>query len=267
MRPIFRNVTLNVLAVVTMLLLAGTFAVAGYAGAPVIQQDTSEAVYMRIFRDSVKNAEGAYQQVEARVTAGEIISVHVAGKEIPETEYEVYTARLTEILTKEKELKNELFSLMNRITEKKKKLDSLLQEPLSYNGEFFYPDQDLREQILDFLVNESTEHVSPQDSLPANEEIPEQEKFMKIMNELQQIRVVRDENIAMLKETIRMLDQEEKGLREQIEEINDLFTTEKISFTDDQKKQNAEQKKKKKKKSKRKRKKSRKDKKTKAMVK
>jgi hypothetical protein len=256
MRAISRSITCYLFFVAAALLPAGASLAAISPVARGMQQDTSEAVYVRLFLDSIKNAEGTFQQVEARVTGGEIISVYVAGKEVPETEYEIYTPHLTELLAREKELKNELFSLMNRITAEKNILDSLLQKPLYYKGQTFYPDQDMREQLLAFLKNESPEPVPPQDSLSADSEMPEQEEFMKIMDDLQHIRKVREENATLHKETIGMLEQEEGRLREQLEEINDQFTTEKIAFSDDQK--NIKPEHTKKKKGKRKRKNSRK---------
>ena len=67
-----------------------------------ILQDTSDAIYIRIYRDSVKSTEGAYLPVEARVVKDQIISVFVGGQEVIPDDYEMYVPVLEDILRQER---------------------------------------------------------------------------------------------------------------------------------------------------------------------
>jgi hypothetical protein len=193
------------------------------------QQDTTDVLYVRIYRDSVRKDTSGFQQMEARVEGERILSLFIDGREIPEKDYEFFATPLIERLDKEKRLKNELFSLMNEITGKEKELDSLHNAMIVVEGQPFDPEEDLQEQILSFLTGKEAEKNSVADSVPALPPMVPDEKIRHLSDEIMNIKTIRLEKAQALEEDINMLRQEEERIRREIENIDAVFSVEKVT--------------------------------------
>ena len=187
------------------------------------QMDTSGVIIIRIYRDSVKNGNGAYLPLEARVVEGKIISVFVDGKETEPDAPLLPLMTLNTLLNREKELKNKLFQLMNRITDLKKELDSISNAPFRVAGHLFLPGEDLQEQVMAVTEEEQSRLEPPADTLPQGPVMPPETRIDSLMTVLFNLRALRDQNAAMVKEELKMLEKQEEEIREQLRKIDESF--------------------------------------------
>ena len=190
---------------------------------PFFQKDTSGVIVIRIYRDSVNNGNGTYLPLEARVVEGKIISVFVDGKETEPDAPLLPLMTLNTLLNREKELKNKLFQLMNRITDLKKELDSISNAPFRVAGHLFLPGEDLQEQVMAVTEEEQSRLEPPADTLPQGPVMPPDTRIDSLMTVLLNLRALRDQNAAMVKEELKMLEKQEEEIREQLRKIDESF--------------------------------------------
>ena len=190
---------------------------------PFFQKDTSGVIVIRVYRDSVNNGNGTYLPLEARVVEGKIISVFVDGNETEPDAPLLPLMTLNTLLMREKELKNELFQLMNRITDLKKELDSLSNAPFMVAGHLLPAGEDPHEMVMAVIEEEQAGAEPPADTLQQEPVMPPDTRIDSLMTVLLNLRAMRDENTGVMKEKLKMLRKQEEELREQLRKIDERF--------------------------------------------
>ncbi len=201
-----------------------------------ILQDTSDAIYIRIYRDSVKSAEGAYLPVEARVVKEQIISVFVGGQEVIPDDYEMYVPALEDILKQERELKKELSNIEAEIKSLQNEKDSLEKVPFTVDSLIFYPREDLQEQVMAVVTGRAEETAPPEDTLPQIPLPPDGDRINELMDKVTQLKAQRDGLTGQISNEIRTLEARSSEIMDRLNVLADNFTLEKRTPADQQEK-------------------------------
>lgn len=201
-----------------------------------ILQDTSDAVYLRIYRDSVKSVEGAYLPVEARVVKEQIISVFVGGQEVIPDDYELYVPALKDILQQERELKKELSNIEMEIKSLQNEKDSLEKAPFTVDSLIFYPREDLQEQVMAAITGQAEEAVPPEDTLPQIPLPPGENSINALMDKVTQLKAQRDGLTEQIGNEIRILEDRRSEIMDRLNILAENFILEKRTPADQQEK-------------------------------